>query len=192
MIEVIASDLAAAIKANVPAVSKAGGIAQLITVTSADAVRRYPACAIDGGPAYTAMLPDSMESAVVFFQVVDTGYRETGTAGRVDMFAVLRLVLWVNGTKIYPAKVDAVMADILHQAHAFRYATSDAIAPKAVRILIENYEPKDKAVFNPYTFDESQTQFLQPPYDWRCARVRVLYSITGQCSPGWATAQHHC
>lgn len=192
MIDQIADAIAVHLKVNVPSISKAGGIAQVVTLSSAGTPLRLPACMIGGGPGYTGMLPDSLESAVLFFQVVSNSTRPEAPGGRIDMDTTLRLVLWVNQTKIYPVDVDAVLRDVLYRLASFHFDETGDGKPKAVKVFSASYEPKNKEIFNPYTFDESQTQFLTPPYDWRSIQVRVLYSITRQCSPGWVTAQDHC
>lgn len=192
MIEQITDALAVHLAANVPALSKSGGIAQVVQVQSDTATRRLPGCILAGQSNYTAMLPDSLESAVSFFQVVSTSQRDEAPGGRVDVETTIRLVLWVNNTRVYPANADAVLQDVLFYVRGFRFDETPAGSPKGVRVRLSAYEPKSKEIFNAYTFDEIQTQFLTPPYDWRQVQIRVLYSITAQCSPAFAANSPHC
>ena len=189
MIDKITASIAKHLLEQVPSLSKSGGIAQVIQVRSGDTVRRLPACQLDPTGDYTGMLPDSMESAVSFFQVVSSGPRATAT-GRLDMTAVLRLVLWTNGTKIYPNDADKVMLDILAALATWKPADLEGVAGISVKAV--NYEPKGKSVFNAYSFDEAETQFLLPPFDWRTVQIRVLFSVLTGCSPGWVSSATNC
>lgn len=189
MIDKIAASIATHLGERVPALSKSGGIAQVIQLRSGDTIRRLPGCLLDPSGAYTGMLPDSLESAVSFFQVVSSAPR-TEAAGRIDMTAVLRLVLWTNGTKIYPNDADKVMLDIL--AALSTWKPTDLAGVSGIGVKVTNYEPKEKSVFNAYTFDEVETQFLLPPFDWRTVQIRVLYSVLTACSPGWVASVTTC
>lgn len=192
MIEQIIDSIAVHIKENVPSVSKSGGIAQVVTVSSDGKPRRYPACINPGKFEYAAMLPDALESVVSFFQVVNNDLRSPAPGGRVDMVSLLRLVLWTNATKIYPGDVDAVIMDVLAAIKTFKFDSTALISPKAVKVMFERFEPKSKSIFSAYTFDEGQTQFLMPPFDWRSIQIRVLYSITASCSPGRVASVNIC
>lgn len=197
MIETILKTAAKAIHENVPAISKAGGAVQVVTMRDGQRIaRNIPAVppdqdASNQGNDYIAMLPADGESAVAFWQVLSTkpDDKQRATDKALPMVASCRLVVWANKRRLSPPDVSAVLLECVRQAQAADL-TEEWL--QTVRLDLLNVERRDKAIFSEYTFDEVDTQYLLEPYDFGSALFDVRYTILLTCLPEVAAVEPAC
>ena len=127
---------------------------------------------------YQAMTPDTTVKSVIYFEggeadVLDESRRY------IDFAARLQLVCWCNLPKINQAYTDAslIMANIMKNMPK-TLANTDYLTK--MRIFYDGYE-KDEGIFDPYTYNEEEFQYLIFPFDWFVLNYNVFFSVAKDC-----------
>jgi hypothetical protein len=186
MIELILQKAATAVHDDVAAVTLSGGAAQVLQLTSGKSVKRIPAVPLAPGEeprrkgdTYKDLIPTDQESAVVFFQTMGSSQVAEDARKSIHL-ARARMVLWGNKRRLDPPNLDALLAECIAVVRTADL-TEEYLSP--VRAFLEYIEPKDKAIFSPYTFDEAATQYLSEPYDFRSCVLEFRYVVLTSCLP---------
>ncbi len=111
------------------------------------------------------------------FFVEDMGARSEGGN---DWTSDLTLVCWFCPKKISsnPESVSAhALADI---ANVFKPFHNDGPISR-LKINVVSLPQRDAAIFSKYTFDEVQTQYLMPPFDFFALKLKCSYRLSANC-----------
>lgn len=190
MIEEIVNTIAAQI-AELPWVSRTGGLTRAVRVNDNGATRILPAAKVVGsdGDAPGWMIPDSNESALVYFEEISNAIASTSSLSRIDCISTVRLVLWANLQRI-DADVSTAMAKIIS---AITERPANLTICKTILISISGFEPQNQAViFGRYTFDERENQQFLYPFDFASILLRVQYSAVAGCADAVAQTDAPC
>jgi hypothetical protein len=124
------------------------------------------------------MTPDTTVKSVIYFEGSEAEAIGDNTR-YIDFAARLQLVCWCNLPKINQSYTNAnpVMANIIKNMPK-TLANTDYLTK--IRIYFDNYE-KDEGIFDPYTYDEGQFQYLIFPYDWFVLNYNVFFSVAKDC-----------
>lgn len=167
--------------ADLPYFDKKAGLVQTITkedATSGDKVSllRYPVKVdVSEESSMDPMIPD--ENIKGMFYLEDGGMRNEGGN---DWVSELTLVCWICPKKI-SKDVNAVsinaLADISSRLKPF--INEEPIS--RLKINIVSIPVRDASIFSKYTYRETDTQYLMPPYDFFALKLKCSFRLNGAC-----------
>ncbi len=137
----------------------------------------------EAGKMSQAMVPDSKYKSCLYFE--DQGIAVGDTfGGRGPVYTSrLRVVCWLNMERIVGAYDTAVttqiMADVIKRIRALNNSNKGvfiSIRPKVVAVPIQ-----DAAIFSPYNYDETVSQYLMPPFDFFALDIETTFTIGDPC-----------
>lgn len=181
---------------DLPYIDKYGGVVQVIqklipTDGEKVVVKRIPISAVHEAPANCNLteatnihfLPESKLKGMLYFEdggsVIDGTKRHTGlTFWR----SRLRLVVWLN-QKLIKETFDIELA-----SQAMNEMITLLCLPPANIEVLKNFSvkvasvpPATSAIFSDYDYNEKETQFLMPPFDFFAIDLDVFFGIPKGC-----------
>lgn len=177
MIDKVASELQK-IVAQLPFISLAGGISRQTKILDGELTKIMPAYMYDDGN-YKLLTPSSGESGIAYFENNGNELLDQVSGGRGQMYkASLRIVVWLNLTRISPADVGAMQAQTIS---AITGTVPDDGMVTNIKVLAKAEVPRSAEIFSKYTYREEETQFLMYPYDYFAWDLEVRYILIGGC-----------
>jgi hypothetical protein len=145
--------------------------------------QRFPVIAVNDECTgdYTDLLPNSKESCIVFFELLNNSVEENRLHS-VQYSAELRACVWVNTKLINPNDVDLIAAHISNKI-AKTVFTANASYIKHPKTLISSGVDY-KNPYSKYTIDENKNQFLMKPYAGFSINFKLDYIFVYDCLPG--------
>lgn len=122
-----------------------------------------------------AMIPDDQIKGMFYLE--DGGIKSDGNS---DWTSDLTLVCWFCPKKI-AKEVDAVSANALADITATFRSFINASPVSRLKVNIVSIPARDVAIFNKYTYSETQTQYLMPPYDFFALKLKCTYRLNNNC-----------
>ena len=179
MIDHVANQLAETMR-SLPFISLSGGVARAQKIKDGDGVRTLPAFQRpDGSSTYTWLTPSSKEVGIAYFENLGNDLDSSLSGGRGQMYrATLRVVVWLNLSRINPADVGAMMSQTVA---ALTGAVVESQYVQSVRIVPIREVPRTAEIFSKYTYNESETQYLMLPYDYFAFDFDVRYVLNASC-----------
>ena len=129
------------------------------------------------------MTPDSSVKGIIYFE--DGGTTPMGRKGSRFLYSSnLTLVCWINRAKvvsnIYSEITGIAIQNIIKKMRVDENPENVSIftgmTVSVVRIL-----PQEASIFSRYTYDETVTQFLRPPFEFFALGLQLKYSINESC-----------
>lgn len=183
---------------NLPYIQKYGGIVQtiqkVIPVAGSDkpVIKRIPISAVHEAPANcqdltTAtsiqFIPESKLKGMLYFEdggsVMDTTKRHTGL---VFWRSRMRLIVWMNQKLIsetYNIELAAMAMNEMITLLCTNPVNMDVF--KSLQVKVASVPSATSALFSEYDYDEKETQFLMPPYDFFGIDLDVYFGIPKGC-----------
>lgn len=129
-----------------------------------------------------ALVPDSSKKGIVYFEDNGTSFLDRGTGGMLRFRGRVTLVLWINRARVTGNTYQDITA----------YCVAKILSKMKVKTLLNdgNFSrlqvmpgniSQTPAVFSRYTYDESITQYLRPPFDFAGIELTVDYSVNPSC-----------
>lgn len=186
MLYQVAEKLATDLKANLPFSDKVAG---LVKVGSKDD-KRFP-IAYNMNPVagdndhYTDLVPDSSKTSILYF--MDQGTSEEDPHNHyTDYRAVLKLVVWVNYTKINEMITTPIHNDSYLVAEVRNKLTEYFRGYKCIAFChttILGQDQKDGGVFSAFTnYNEQEEQYYTYPYDYFSLNLDVYFRAVKDCT----------
>lgn len=129
-----------------------------------------------------ALIPDSSRRGLLYFEDRGAAIGD-GVGGGIGFTSGLTLVCWMNRERLvddsYTELSAYCVAKILHKLNTHKYATEGMFQRFMVRpgrVL-----PQDAGVFARYTYDETVTQYLRPPFEFFALELSVDYVLHPNC-----------
>lgn len=122
-----------------------------------------------------AMVPD--DSIKGMFYVEDGGIRPEGGE---DYSSDLTIVCWLNPKKI-SAMVDAVSVNAMADIISALKANINEAPVTRLRFSVTGIPVRSADIFAKYNYQESDTQYLMPPYDFFALKVRASFRLSKSC-----------
>lgn len=126
-------------------------------------------------------IPNSSRASIIYFE--DYGTTPKRTHPELEAESKLRIVVWLNKEKLvgdrYKEITGAAIAMILK-----RLPTGNPINDGMFTRLrvVSTYLPiQDAGLFAKYTYDEVESQYLRPPFEYFAIDVVVNYSLRPGC-----------
>jgi len=175
---------------------------QYMTVTGENDVKvtkSYPvACCATADDckegAYNDLTPNSQYKTVIYFE--DGGITFVRAAGNFRHYrSRLRLVCWINVAKLNedPCYTDIpctastnIIIEIIRAIPNFPVNFDPLMQ---VRFEVTDQVIRDNSIFNKYTYNEKQTQYLMAPYDYFALTIETTFSI---CTVGTDEYEPRC
>lgn len=182
---------------NLPFIEKYGGVVQTIqkvipgTDGEKSVVKRIPISTVHQAPENCSLvdatslhfIPESKLKGLLYFEdggsVIDVSRRHTGL---VYWRSRLRLVVWMN-QKLLKEKYDIEMGSVAMNQIIGLLVTNPENRDvfKALSARVASIPPATSALFSEYDYNEKETQFLMPPYDFFAIDLDVFFGIPKGC-----------
>lgn len=181
MIDLVAQQIRPSL-ANLGWIDTVGGIAREQKIRVGDLTKNLPAFPDpdNAAPEYTPLWPDASKSAISYFEVVSNRKQGDLSGGRAYQFeAVLRLVVWINTSRLTPSSaIPQAMAAIVSAVSGRK---EDAAPVGNIMVTPLQEVPTSPAIFARWTYDEAETQFLMSPYGCFAFEFAVQFTLSASC-----------
>lgn len=130
-----------------------------------------------------ALIPDSSKKGILYFEDMGSVFVDRLSGGAMRYRSTLVLVCWMNRARLvgdgYTEITSYCVGTILKKIAPPNFIN----VPPFVRMRVTpgRILPQDAAVFSRYTYDETITQFLRPPFEFFGMELTVDYGIHPDC-----------
>jgi hypothetical protein len=177
---------------SAPFVDVLSGVVAVVTFDAGGdtkIVKRFPVSYDtndSGNPCFTNperdLVPDSSRKSIIYFE--DMGLSRTITDGRRTYQSRLRLVAWLNRTRLvagrYTEIAGRVMADIISRLETTGKLENFDIFQR-FNTQVANIPPVSPALFGQYNYDETIRQHLRPPYEYFAIDLLTTFEVRINC-----------
>ncbi len=95
----------------------------------------------------------------------------------------LRLVVWLNQKKISPnfdiGLAAIAMNEMIGMLSITHYSNTDIF--KNIRVTVSSIPPATASLFSEYDYNEKESQFLLPPYDFFAIDLEIRFGVPKGC-----------
>lgn len=155
-------------------------------------VKTLPACNPLTGNERAWLVPESEKSGIAYFEMIANRATDFLSGDRGAIYdAVLRVVVWLNNDRLSPKySTPSAMSAVIHKLQG-RY--SDFPPVSNLRVVAQSEPLRDVgAVFGKWTYDESELQYLMPPYAYFAFDFQVNYVVQAFCPQPIVTKEPCC
>lgn len=132
-----------------------------------------------------AMIPDSRKRGMLYFEDLGVTYLDRVSGGALKYQSRLVLVCWMNRARItgnhYDEITTGAVMQILRKLKQ-RKITNEGIFSR-FQVNAGRMLPQDISVFSRYTYDETITQFLRPPFEFFGMEIITTFAVHPDCVP---------
>lgn len=129
------------------------------------------------------LIPDSMKKGLLYFEDYGAQYIGRGSGERLEYRSNVRLICWMNRARLvgdaYTEITSYCITNVLAKLNLQRPVNSGNFI--AIRVEPGRIYPQDKGIFSRYTYDETITQYLRPPFEFFAVDLTVTYFIHPAC-----------
>lgn len=177
---------------GLPFVNKYAGLVQVVTDIKpndeTNVRRRYPVStetivndACHGNE--EIMTPDSAMKGILYFE--DNGTQKTESErGKFQYISNLTLIVWINRQRItsnYYSEITAIAIQmILEKLGVEKNPESDSMFT-GIQVSLNRILSQDSSIFAKYTYEETVTQYLRPPFEFFGLSLSVKYGVNAKC-----------
>lgn len=128
------------------------------------------------------LIPDSTKKSITYFE--DFGSVFTGTnGGLIGYNSRVRLICWLNRALLtgndYTEITAACITGLIEKLQGRRFASVGEFIQLNVKPV--QIQPQNKALFANYTYDQTQRQYLMPPFEFFGIDLLCSYKISPKC-----------
>lgn len=174
---------------NIPFIDLYGGVVTIVEKLYNNKVSRFPAscdvinysnCTIEKG--LTPLTPDSQRRGILYFE--DYGVTHNGSSsGFQNYTSKLRLVCWINTNLIEGNECNEfampIMSTVINKLTGKKYFNQNSY--NKINITVTNIPIANEQLFNKYTYDSVQSQYLMPPYEYFALDLSISFAISPTC-----------
>lgn len=188
ILESVIAALAAKL-AELPFVTRTGGVVQSVAHSGPNGTRTLPGAAVVGGDGSLQwMVPDSREAVMLFFDMQPSAVRkEAGQSAHME--ANGRMVYWINQNRLSPPDAPAVATAL---AQTLRNAKIELEGLHGVIVRFQGEDISGPAIFANWDLNDAEHQLCLTPYHAGAMRFTVNYIISGTCLPNIAVVASEC
>ena len=141
------------------------------------------------------VIPDSSLKGILYFE--DNGTTANGKVGkRFQYTSNLTLVCWINRAKvvsnIYSEITGIAIQNILQKLKVDENPENVSMFI-GLSVSINRILPQEATIFSKYSYDETVTQYLRPPFEFFGLGLQVKFSINEDCvQPLTITTEEVC
>lgn len=129
--------------------------------------------------------PDSGRLGIIYFE--DNGTIPAGNSRSGNQFQFesrIRLVCWINRKKVtsetYVELTMLAITDLMKKIGVGSNPKSESYFVN-MSVDVDGIPRQDAGIFNRYTYDETISQFLRPPYEFFALDLLCKYSVNPNC-----------
>lgn len=167
-----------ALEENIGWLDRAFGRAERLVKLDAAGRRVYTPAIHVGGNEYKYLTPGSDIGNFSFFHIPDPWQVDWMQRQAVGITAPFRLILWWDYRRIYndagTRDIDNIVKEVLDLLNGGFWLRSGRLKAERVYTLAEN-------IYQGYTLDETDNQFLMHPYGGM--RIDGIFTIKESCTP---------
>lgn len=183
--------------ASLPFVDVLAGLAQTVTTQdsnlenpeAAAVVKRFPVSydtlGVDCQGKEVGLMPDSSRKSIIYFE--DFGIATTGRLhGQTGYNSSLRLICWINRANLVgdsykeiSGRCMASIIDLLAGRNPENVGMFNRLTVDVVRI-----PQQDAGLFGRYTYNETDRQYLRPPFEFFGIDLTCKYYVPAKCLQG--------
>lgn len=130
------------------------------------------------------LTPDSRKKGLIYFEDYGTRPINKSNSGTFYYKSKLRMVVWLNRARItgdrYSQITGAGVTYLLDKLKAGEYYGNIGFYQR-FKVDVESIEPQESAIFNKYTYNEADLQYLRPPFEFFAINLSVEYGINKRC-----------
>ena len=131
----------------------------------------------------TALVPNSKKKGLLYFEDMGCSFIDRVSGGHMKYRSTLILVCWMNRARLVGS----------HYKEITSYCVTQLLSKLGVRTIKNegNFSritvtpgrilPQDASVFSRYTYDETVTQYLRPPFEFFGMELTVEFTIHPDC-----------
>ncbi len=164
-------------------VTKIGGAVTTISRKTESGIKRFPVY-INGNPStctaddYIDFIPDDSQLGTIYFE--DNGSSvEHKLKRRMQMVTRVRMIGFFNLKKLGIMDTSILVANVLGKMP--KLPISGAIA-KNIRYRFTGEQPKTDALFNRYTYNEAEKQYLIYPFGYFGLDFQIDWDLPLECA----------
>ena len=129
------------------------------------------------------MIPDSSNVGILYFE--DGGTLPNGRKNqRYNYVSNLTLICWINRARVLTNSYSEISAmainEIINKIGAEQNPTNESFFT-GLFIEVVRIPKQDAGLFSKYTYDETLTQYLRPPFEFFGIEFKCSYSINPSC-----------
>lgn len=188
---------------DLPYIDKAGGLIQVIEkVIPAQAgedkpiIKRLPISAIHAiltnqcdtvakNPELLYYIPETKLKGMFYFEDGGVTRNSAKRSTSLDFWSSkLRLVVWMNQAKIQATYDYNFTSNVIREMIS-RFPSKPINYNETLKqfyVDVSNIQPMSSSVFSAYDYNEKETQFLMPPYDFFAIDLNINYGIPRGCA----------
>lgn len=128
-----------------------------------------------------AMIPQTRFKSVIYFE--DFGVSTTGKVhGLTEYQSALRLICWLNKSKITDTyrEITAAAISKIVEIIANKNPRNSGIFTR-LTVNVARIHPQDANLFSKYTYNETDRQYLRPPFEFFGIDLSSKFSINSKC-----------
>ena len=127
--------------------------------------------------------PDSSLKGILYFE--DGGVVSQGKVGkRFQFVSNLTLVCWINRAKvvsnIYSEITGIAIQNIMTKLKVDENPENVSMFT-GLTVSVVKVQPQEASIFSRYTYDESVTQYLRPPFEFFALGLQVKFQMNPDC-----------
>jgi hypothetical protein len=129
------------------------------------------------------MTPDSSMKGILYFEDGGTQKIES-EKGRFKYVSTLTLIVWINRqlitSNIYSEITGIAIQMVLKKLRVEENPENVGMFNK-IQVSLNRILPQEATLFSKYTYDETVTQYLRPPFEFFGLSLSVKYGINDNC-----------
>lgn len=128
------------------------------------------------------LIPNSDRKSIIYFE--DYGSTPNkDTHGLIGMDSKLRLVCWLNRALLvgdtYAEVTTPAMGMILNALPMGNPVNKGDLT--RLRVSASHIPIQDASIFGKYTYEEAETQYLRPPYEFFAIDLQINFTLSPKC-----------
>ncbi len=138
---------------------------------------------VEAAKMHNAMVPDSKYKSCLYFEDGGVAVNTPENVRGEEYLSRLRLVCWLNMERIagrYDTDMTAkIIADVMKRIRTVRNQNSGVFV--AINPVVRSIPVQDAAIFAPYDYDETISQYLFPPFDFFALDIETRFRLGNPC-----------
>lgn len=177
---------------GLPFVDVLAGLAQTVTTeeanqeTGAKIVKRFPVSYDVLGKecegTEISLIPDSDRKSIIYFE--DFGIATNGRLhGQTQYISNLRLICWMNRANLVGGHYVPIAGRCMSSMIDIFVGKNPEHVDMFIRLAISvaRIQPQDAGLFNRYTYNEADRQYLRPPFEFFGIDLSCTYQVPAKC-----------
>lgn len=147
-------------------------------------VKKYPVYYNDGKNVcdtsdYIDLVPNSSKKSIMYFE--ENGFNVTPINNNIfEVVASVKLVCWFNLKNINNTLTNAELLK-LNVIQVMPTALQNVNPYSFIRVDLSGEEPKSVSIFNKYTYNEEEKQYLIYPFDYFALNYDISFYVGKNC-----------